>query len=89
VRVLIPQVADVQIIARGSPRQVLGPYGRTYEPTRHLRDMRVTLVVLMHDAVKPWLGLQTTDPLATYRGTSLTRQRPPPTTMIGPYIGLL
>ena len=27
-----------RIIARGSPMQVLGPYGRAYEPTRHWRD---------------------------------------------------
>jgi len=34
----IPEVTNGRIIARGSPRQVLGPYGRAYEPTGHLRD---------------------------------------------------
>jgi hypothetical protein len=29
----IPQVLNGRIIARGSPRQVRGPYGRVYAPT--------------------------------------------------------
>ena len=34
----IPKVTNGRIIARGSPRQVLGPYGRAYAPTGHLGD---------------------------------------------------
>ena len=34
----IPQLTNGRIIACGGPRQVLGPYGRAYEPTGHLRD---------------------------------------------------
>jgi len=34
----IPQVPNGRTIARGSPRQVIGPYGRACAPTGHLRD---------------------------------------------------
>jgi len=54
------------------PRQVLGPYGRAYEPTGHLRDNE-------HKRThEPRPGRET---VHMYRGTSLTKKRTP----LGPY----
>ena len=44
VELTIPQVPIWSIFAQTRPRQVLGPYRRTYKPTGHLRVRGISLM---------------------------------------------
>jgi hypothetical protein len=56
------------------PRQVLGPYGRAYEPTGHLRDMvqltqSRSILSTLPSSVSVYLGAPLCFPRAVYRST--------------------